>query len=287
MAPNDHGRRELSPLEGGRPAPLTGLAAVRAAAFGGAAGGLRGKRLFWMVALFVLPLLVQLIVLIEGEGRGGGFNGYAEGVQAYLRMIIPLALIFLGTAAFGDEWDGGTASYVVTLPLRRRWLVLGRWLSASGRALMLVLPSLIILYALCTAPFEGAFTNYFGDLLWVLLGVTLLVLSYTAVFLFIGVALKRSIMTSLILVFVFEGFIANLPPGFAAFSLGFHVRNVIWLMTEHTGFKPPTFGLEQSDPTTAVESLGFIVLVGMGLFLVASTWMLRRKEVTGDAQEQG
>jgi ABC-2 type transport system permease protein len=259
-----------------------------AASASGSAGALRGKRLLGLAALIGMPLLIQLIVLIFSKGTGSSFHVFAQVVDhAYLRVIIPLALIFLGTAALGDEWEGGTASYVVGAPIARGHIVVGRWLVSAQRALTLVLPALLLLFTMCMIPqaqtfFEHA-SLYLSRLAWVLVGVTLVSLGYTAVFLFLGLALKRSVMTSLVYVMVFEGLIGNLPHGFATISMSFHARNLVWRMTAYDTFQPNTFGPVEAEPTTAFHSV-FTIVVFIAVFLFLSTWMLKRKEVTGSTQ---
>src|SRR5262245_52679508 len=122
-----------------RPASPTGWAAVRAASLSCSAGALRGKRLLGLCALVGLPVIVQLALLLWGEGRGSTFAIFALRVSnAYLRVIVPLSLVFLGTAAFGDEWEGGTANYVLGVPVSRALLVLGRYLASVRRAFLLI-----------------------------------------------------------------------------------------------------------------------------------------------------
>ena len=270
-----------------RPAPPTGWAAALAVARSGA-GALRGKKRLGMLALVGLPVLIQVVVLIWGRGRGTAFANFERLVTyTYLRIIAPLVLIFVGTAAFGDEWDGGTAPYLLGAPIRRSTLVLGRWGAAAVRALALLLPAIVVLYVLCLLPFEGAMTNYLGELGAVLLATTLMGLAYSAVFLFLGLSLKRSVMVSFIIALVFEGLIGSLPYGFGVLSFGFHARNLVWRLTGHEGFRPPTFGIEVGEPISAVSSILFTLLAGVGLFLLLSVWVLRRKQFGGDAQGEG
>jgi ABC-2 type transport system permease protein len=278
----------MDPTSGGRrPPPPAPLAAARAVARSGSSGALRGRRLLGLLLLVYMPVLVQTIILIWGEGRGSAFNSFAGVVtNAYLQVILPLAVIFLGTGAFGDEWEGGTACYLVGAPMRRRLIVTGRWLAASARALLLALPAIVLLYVLSLVRFEGALLNYAGDLLWVLLAVSLVILGYSAVFVFIGLTLRRSVMTSLIVVLIFEGLIGNLPRLFAIFSLGYHARSLLWETTGHRAFEPPRFGMDEVQSTSAPESVAVMLLVVL-LFLALATWMLRRKQFTGDAQSEG
>lgn len=256
---------------------------MMAAAASCSAGALRGRRLVGLSLLVGMPLLIQLFVLIFSPGTGSSFYVFAEVVDnGYLRVIIPLALIFLGTAALGDEWEGGTASYVVGAPIARGHIVVGRWITSALRALALVLPALLVLFTINMIPHGGVFTEYLSTLMWVLVAVSLLSLGYTAVFLYLGLALKRSVMSSLVYVLVFEGLIGNLPHGFAMVSMSFQARNLVWRMTDYDTFHPPDFGVV-TEPITAMQSLLTIVAFIVG-FLLLSTWTLKRKEVTGSTQ---
>jgi hypothetical protein len=165
--------------------------------------------------------------------------------------------------------------------------VLGRWGAAAARALALLLPAIVALYVLCLVPFEGAMANYVGELGAVLLATTLMCLGYSAMFVFLGLALKRPVMTAFIVVLVFEGLIGNLPYGFGILSLGFHARNLVWRLTSHEGFRPDDFGLPVSEPISATSSVLFMLLAGVALFLLLSVWVLRRKQFSGGVQADG
>jgi ABC-type transport system involved in multi-copper enzyme maturation permease subunit len=264
-----------------RPTPPTGLAAVRAAVRATSSGRLTGGRLV-LVALFLgLPILIQFLVLTFGEGRGTAFPHFIEILQeGYWGFGLPLTLIFLSTAALGDEWEEGTAFYLLGLPLPRGAIVLGRWLVSIGRALAFVVPSVLLLYVLCLVSHEGALAHYLGELFWVLVGTILLGAGYGSVFLCIGLALRRPVLAAFI-VYMFELFVSYLPRGFATLALSYHVRNLMWLKTGQEGFAAMSFqtgGIDVSTP--AWQSLMSIALY-VGIFLAFSTWLLRRKEFSG------
>lgn len=274
------------PMSARRPAPPTGTAALLAVSRACSVGALRGRRLVGLLLFVGFPLLVQTAVILWGEGRGAGFGHFTEIFgNAYLRVIVPIALIFLGTAAFGDEWEGGTANYVVGAPISRTILVLGRYLAALRRALLLFLPAVCALYVLCVGRFEGALAHYANSLGWALFGVFLGAVGYTAIFLAIGLLLRRSVMSSFIYVLVFEGFIGSLPRGFASLSLSYHVRNVLWIGTGQPAFEPPDFGIPDLQPTALGDSLFTIVAVS-AVALALASWFLRRKEVSSGAASQ-
>ncbi|MCB9899537.1 MAG: ABC transporter permease [Planctomycetes bacterium] len=271
-----------------RPRPPEGLAAVRVAARTCVAGAPRGRRRIGLLALVFLPALVTALVLILGEsGRGTGFKNFATilGV-AYLGRILPLAMIFLGTATFGDEWAGGTACYVLGQPLSRRALVVGRWLACVRRALVLVLPAVATVYLLCLLPFGDAWQVYLGALGWTLAVLSLLTCAYAAVFLFFGLAFARAVMWSMVYVFISEMVLSQLPQSLAMLSLDFHARNLLWQLSAQEVFKPRGLTLGSDvivEPVSIGVSLLWIACFTVGA-LALSALVLSRKEAGGEVQ---
>lgn len=266
-----------------RPRPPSGLRAVLAAAATSTAGAPRGRRLLGLVALLGLPVVVVcLSVLFGGAGRGEGFSNFARTVTfAYTELVLPLALISLGTGAFGDEWASGTPHYVVGLPVSRWSLVLGRWLSTVRWALLFVLPAITLVYVLSLASFGEALRHYLPDLLWVLAVVAVLTCAYSAVFLCLGLAVRRAVLVSLLYAFAIEVATSKLPQTFATVSLAFHGRNILWQGTGHDGFEPLTRDVQQVEPVSVLWSWTWIaVLTAVALLL--ATWALKRKECGGD-----
>lgn len=268
-----------------RPVPPTGFAAVRVAAKATAAGAPRGRRRLGLLLLTGIPVvIVALALLAQDSGRGRGFTTFSNLVTVmYLPVIVPLIMIFLGTGSFGDEWAGGTPHYVMGLPVPRLALVLGRWVMCVRRALVLVLPALGAVYVLCLLPYDGAWSHYLMDLVWVLVMVSLLAFTYGAIFMFVGLALKRAVITALVYTFVFEGIIAQLPQTFAVLSLGFHVRNVLWQVTEQDPFQLETTNLVDVEPIAPALSITVILAVTL-LALLGSTLVLHLKECGGEGQ---
>lgn len=250
------------------------------------AGVPRGRRRIGLLSLSMLPVLVMLLVLTVGDGgRGTGFANFALTVtDLYLGLILPLVVIFLGTATFGDEWAGGTACYVLGVPLSRRALVVGRWLACTRRALLYVLPPVAGVFVLCLVGFGDALFVYLSDLGWVLLVLGVLAAAYGALFILMGLALKRAVMTSLFYVFFSEMVLSRMPQSLAVVSLDFHARNLIWQFTGRADFEPRTMPTEVAvEPVTVVTSVTWMVLFTLGS-LALSAWLLARKEAGGEVQ---
>lgn len=269
-----------------RPDPPRGLAAVLVAMRTTTAGAPRGRRLLGLLTLVGLPVVISVIVLIWGDaGRGTGFGNFANMIKAvYLGLVLPLSLIFLGTGTFADEWAGGTAHYVVGQPISRLALVTGRWLATIRRSLTLVLPAISMVYVLQLSRFGGeVVTHYLGDLVYVLLMVSVLAIAYSGIFMLLGLAFKRSIMWSLVYVFLSEFTISKMPASIAALSLDFHARNVIWQLTGEEAFEPLTLNPDQYEPLSLAVSLGWIEVVTLATVLLSAV-VLHFKEAGGESQ---
>ncbi len=272
---------------GTRPPSPTGIAAALVAMRTTRVGSLRGRRLVGMLVVVGLPLLVQALVLALGDGRAGGYDRFINWVEgAYLGKVVPLVCVFVGTACLGDEWESGTAPFLVGTPLSRFSLVFGRWLAALRRALVLVLPSVVGLYVLALINFEGSMAYYIENLMWVVWTLTLLVAGYTATFLCFGVALRHSIMASLVFLAILEGLVARLPIGAAVISLGYHARNTLWQTTLDDTFH--AWGFDAlAEPATSVLGSHIAFVVWIFVFLGATTMILRTKESRGSASAAG
>ncbi|MFT7461993.1 MAG: ABC-type transport system involved in multi-copper enzyme maturation permease subunit [Pseudohongiellaceae bacterium] len=270
-----------------RPAPPTGFTAVHIALATATAGALKGRRLLGMLALMGLPMvIVALRALLAEGGRGTGFASFAFVViHIYGTLLLPMSLIWMGTGAFGDEWAGGTAHYVAGVPLPRWSLVFGRWLATVRRALCFVLPAIVVVFFLCVLPYEGGVQEYAGDLGWVLVVLTLMCMAYSALFVCLGLLLKRAVIMSLCYVFAVEAAISNLPQAFASLSMSFHGRNLLWQITGRDDFQPALMGdggpFDAEPHSITVSVIAMLIMVAMTLII--ATVALWKKECGGGA----
>ena len=243
----------------------------------------RGRRRLGLTFLVAAPVLVRIAVMVFGGSASAGFNLYVGMIShAILGLVLPLTMIFLGTATFGDEWAGGTAHYVVGLPVSRFSVVLGRWLACVQRGLSFVLPVVLLLYGLTLGGLEGGLMHYIGELAQILAVVIYLTGVYAALFLLAGLALKRAVMISVVYVFLFEIVASNLPQSFAVLSLGFHGRNILWQLTDNDGFRSQTLNIMAVEPLGMDWSVFWIGVATMGALLL-STIVLSMKETGGES----
>ena len=81
----------------------------------------------------------------------------------FLRFIVPVLGVFYGTALMADEVEDKTITYLFTRPIPRGAVLVGKFLAYLACTLLVVLPSVMIVYFLLV-PFS-ALPGTFGSLL--------------------------------------------------------------------------------------------------------------------------
>ncbi len=64
----------------------------------------------------------------------------------YIRFIVPVLGVFYGTALIADEVDDKTITYLFTRPIPRSAVLLGKYLAYLVCTVLLVLPSVVLVY---------------------------------------------------------------------------------------------------------------------------------------------
>src|SRR5439155_4523150 len=104
----------------------------------------------------------------------------------YLRFSIPVLGVFYGTALIADEVEDKTITYLFTRPIPRGAVLLGKYLAYLACTILLVLPSVILVFFLVVpmggSTIAGAFPLLLSDLVMLALGL----IAYGAVFALVG-----------------------------------------------------------------------------------------------------
>jgi ABC-2 type transport system permease protein len=122
----------------------------------------------------------------------------------YIRFIVPVLGVFYGTSLIADEVEDGTITYLFVRPVPRSSVLLGKYLSYLACTILLVLPSVVLVYFLAV-PIGGAgigaeFPSLLADLGMLAAGLA----SYGAVFALVGASLKRPLVIGLVFIFGWE-----------------------------------------------------------------------------------
>ncbi len=176
---------------------------------------LRRKRTILAGVVALLPVVIPLVLTVFTEGAFGRegnkiFVMLMEDI--YVKALLPLLAMFFGIMLIGEDVESQTIPYLLTRPVPRSAMVLGRFASLLVIAAGLIVPGVFLTFAACTAlgnfAFSGAnlrlMLHYDGALLMGLLG-------YGAFCTWLGAFFKRPIITGVMALFFWQRLALYVP----------------------------------------------------------------------------
>jgi ABC-2 type transport system permease protein len=226
-------------------------------------GVLDRRRTWLMVLLAAVPVLAALVFVVAGGQRIG--NSVLDNL--IVRTVLPLIALVFGTAVLGTELEDGTIVYLLTTPVRRLRMVLGKGLVAVGVTAALIVPATLataVLAGLANERFEGVAVGF-------ALAVGVGGAAYALVFLTASLFTSRALALGLAYVLIWEGILSGLFAGTQALSIR---QATLSLAASISGWEP-------SQPPMALPSAVVVLVVAIAGSLAISTWRLSRYEVRG------
>lgn len=242
------------------------------------------KRALFMGILLWVPVLLTLLFRAEGsffhvEADVTGFDLFGVIlVFYYLGNAIPLEAFFYAGSWVADELEGKTLTYLLTRPISRASILVGKFTAFLAIAISFTLPPVVLSYLLLVTGEGGRGLAATAPDLFRDMGVCVLaLLSYGAVFTLLGCFLKRPLLPGLLYLFVWETVASHLPGYLPRFTLSAYLRSLVT-------HRPPDENLiglfGQSFP--AGESLIALAVASLA-GLVLSSWIFSRKEYVMEA----
>jgi len=238
--------------------------------------GFKAKRTRVFILLSLIPVVLMLIMRVmetAGSLRGGGAADFfaKATLVLYFQLLIPILALFFGSTIVNEELDNKTLVYLTTVPVRRRTVLLGKYLAAFLQSFLLVGSG----FLLC---FLAASITRLGDAaaweeLGLFLGTALLALfCYSALFTAAGAFMKKSILLGLFFVFGWESVVQYFPGVTQKFTIIHWIKSLLPVPPGEGGFL-----IFQLQPSPALESV--LMLTGAGLlFLFLAVFIFERKE---------
>lgn len=261
-----------------RSAPLPFLRAAREVFTLSLEGFVWGRRSALMAVLLGLPLVFavvyRLVLAARLPSRISGFDLYGVILAIYdLRNVVPLCALFYAASLVADEVEGKTLTYLLTRPVTRASILLGKFGAYLVTALVFVWPVTVVTFFLLAtsrgaAGLAGRVPILFQDLGVLALGL----LAYGALFTLLGVVLKRPVIPGLLFLYLWE-LVANVPGYLPRLTLTAYLRSL-------SSHRPAEEGLSQllGQVTLGVgESLLSLVVLS-GLFLGLAFWIFSNRE---------
>jgi ABC-type transport system involved in multi-copper enzyme maturation permease subunit len=188
----------------------------------------------------------------------------------YLAFLLPLFTLAYATGAIGAEREGRTLLWLITRPLPRWAVYLGKLLGMLPWCVGASAFAFAVLAAVGGVQGGKAVAVYWPA---VLAGAV----AFGCVFHMVGAIFRRPTIVGLVYVFFFETLVANLPGGLKQFSLNYYLKSLFYdrLTTAAPAVRPEGLELYQAaDPSTAWAVL---ILVSVGVTALGA-WAFSRQE---------
>jgi ABC-2 type transport system permease protein len=195
----------------------------------------------------------------------------------YIRFIVPVLGAFYGTSLIADEVDDKTITYLFARPIPRGAVLIGKYLAYLAATVLLVLPSVVIVYFLVvplgsgTAGLGVAFPAFAADLGVIALGLA----AYGALFAFVGARIKRPLVVGLIFIFGWEPGVLLIPGYLRRATVAYYLQGLVPHAMPQDSTVTTLMQVFQEIPPIAVSLLALAVIVVVGVWLAARAVELR------------
>jgi hypothetical protein len=145
----------------------------------------------------------------------------------YVRFIIPILGVFFGTALIADEVDDKTITYLFTRPIPRSAVLLGKYLAYLACTVLLVVPSVVLVFFLIVPMGGSTIAEAFPALLTDLGMLAAGLAAYGAVFALVGTRLKRPLIVGLVFAFGWEPGVLLFPGYLKRFTVAYYLQGLV------------------------------------------------------------
>jgi ABC-type transport system involved in multi-copper enzyme maturation permease subunit len=251
------------------------------------------RRGWWVYLLALAPLgltLMHSLIMLKSRAAGIRSHPVNQDTQIfaaiYQMYFLRLGIFFGCVGVFSNLFRGEmlekTLHYYFLTPLRREFLVIGKYLVGAMVTLVLFVTSTGASFYLIGLHQGAAWSDFLhgagrAQLGWYLLISALGCLGYGAVFLAAGLFIRNPMIPAAV-VMVWENLNAFLPSFLKKISVIFYLKSLAPVSVP--GAPPPFSALvTETDPTPAYLAVpGLLVLAGLLLFYAARS--ARRMEIS-------
>lgn len=238
--------------------------------------GLRAKktRLFLVLGLIPAAILLTVRVLnLFGAGPASDTLDYMGRfvMMFYFQLLLPMGAIFFGSSVLGDELEQKTLVYLITRPVPRQAVLLGKSAANLGAAATVLgggMAAALLIAAIPPAPSDIDMT---AVLRYTTVGILALA-AYFSLFVLLGSFMRRATMIGLFFVLGWENLVQYLPGSTQKLTIIHYVKSLLPQLPGDNQFL--IFRLE---PSGAGESLTVLFLL-IALLLGGAAWIFRRRE---------
>jgi ABC-2 type transport system permease protein len=173
-----------------------------------------------LLALSGLTATMLLLSVVTGRSNAPINDTWTLFRNFGLSGMIPIAALVMGSSAFGDLVDDRTLVHLWLRPANRALIVGAAWVAAVLVCIPFTVVGITVSLALAKMPGGAIVSGGFSALLGTL--------AYSAVFLGLGLKLRRALPWGLAYILIWEGVLANAGQGLARFALSLSTRSVTY-----------------------------------------------------------
>lgn len=261
---------------GPRAEPPLGTAAVRV--FDLSLGEmLWSRRSVFLAILLGGPVVLAAIVRAVASASIGGVQVNGAEVSGgaifgmmiwllYIRFIIPILGVFYGTALIADEVDDKTITYLFTRPIPRSAVLFGKYLAYLACTVLLVLPSVMLVFFLIVPTGGDSVGANFPSLLKDFAMLVAGLMAYGAVFAFVGARLKRPLVIGLVFAFGWEQAVLLFPGYLKRLTVAYYLQALVTHEMPHDSAVSMFLQVFHEVPSVPVSLVSLAVIVGASLW---------------------
>jgi ABC-2 type transport system permease protein len=189
----------------------------------------------------------------------------------YIKFIVPVLGVFYGTSLIADEIDDKTITYLFSRPIPRAAVLLGKFLSYMACTILLVLPSVVIVYFLVVPIGAGGIGAQFPALLADLGMLAIGLAAYGAVFAFVGARLKRPLVVGLVFAFGWEQAVLFFPGYLKRATVAYYLQALVPHAMPQDSAVNVLMQIFQEIPSVASSVASLLAITVVTLWLAGRT----------------
>jgi ABC-type transport system involved in multi-copper enzyme maturation permease subunit len=224
------------------------------------------------------PVVLAALIAILTRTSLGAFriNGAAVGGATifgmiiwllYIRFILPILGVFYGTSLIADEVDDKTITYLFTRPIPRSAVLLGKYLAYLACTVLLVLPSVMLVYFLIVPVGGGSIAAAFPSLVMDFGMLIVGLAAYGAVFALVGARIKRPLVVGLVFAFGWEPTVLLFPGYLKRATVAYYLQALVTHEMPQDSAVSLLMQVFHEVPSVATSLLCLAVIVGVTLWL--------------------
>lgn len=184
------------------------------------------------VLLAVVSRVVWMFVPNESLRINGGAVSGASifGLMIwllYVRFIVPILGVFYGTSLIADEVEDRTITYLFTRPIQRGAVLVGKYVAYLACTVLLILPSVMVVFFLMVPVGGGSIAQMFPSLLADLGMLAAGLAAYGAVFAWVGARVKRPLVAGLVFVLGWEPAVLLFPGYLKRATVAYYLQGLV------------------------------------------------------------